>query len=71
MPQVRDDQKDLLRAFNENGVEYLVVGGHAVSHHSEPRTTKDLKHDSRSAFLDQPCFEVSISRRRIALMRDW
>ncbi len=42
MPQVWDDQKDLLRAFNDNGVEYLVVGGHAVSHHTEPRTTKDL-----------------------------
>lgn len=42
MPQVWDDQKDLLRAFNDNGVEYLVVGGHAVSHHAEPRTTKDL-----------------------------
>ncbi len=42
MPQVWDDQKDLLRAFNENGVEYLVIGGHAVSHHTEPRTTKDL-----------------------------
>ncbi len=42
MPQVWDDQNDLLRAFNENGVEYLVAGGHAVSHHTEPRTTKDL-----------------------------
>lgn len=36
------DQKDLLRAFNEHGVEYLVVGGHAVGFHSEPRGTKDL-----------------------------
>ncbi len=42
MPILWDDQKDLLHAFNANGVEYLVVGGHAVSHHSEPRTTKDL-----------------------------
>lgn len=36
------DQKDLLRAFNDHGVEYLVVGGHAVGFHSEPRGTKDL-----------------------------
>ena len=36
------DQKNLLRAFNEHGVEYLVVGGHAVGYHSEPRGTKDL-----------------------------
>ena len=41
MPILWDDQKDVLRAFNANGVEYLVVGG-AVSHHTEPRTTKDL-----------------------------
>ena len=36
------DQIDLLRAFNEHGVEYLVVGGHAVGYHSEPRGTKNL-----------------------------
>ena len=36
------DQKDLLRAFNEHGVEYLLVGGHAVGFHAEPRGTKDL-----------------------------
>jgi hypothetical protein len=36
------DQIDLLLAFNEYGVEYLIVGGHAVGYHSEPRGTKDL-----------------------------
>ncbi len=36
------DQKDLLLAFNACGVEYLVVGGHAVSEHAQPRATKDL-----------------------------
>ena len=36
------DQKELLSAFNEHGVEYLVIGGHAVSEHSQPRATKDL-----------------------------
>jgi hypothetical protein len=36
------DQKDLLLAFNKHGVDYLVIGGHAVSEHSEPRATKDL-----------------------------
>jgi hypothetical protein len=36
------DFKDLLRAFNANAVEYLIIGGHAFSVHSEPRTTKDL-----------------------------
>lgn len=36
------DQRDLLCAFNANGVEYLVVGGHAVNVHGVPRLTKDL-----------------------------
>lgn len=37
-----EDLKQLLLAFNANGVEYLVVGGYAVGIHSEPRATKDL-----------------------------
>jgi hypothetical protein len=36
------DQRDLILAFNANGVQYLVIGGHAVGAHSEPRGTKDL-----------------------------
>jgi hypothetical protein len=37
-----DNLKDLLRAFNAQSVEYLVVGGYAFGAYSEPRTTKDL-----------------------------
>ncbi len=36
------DQRDLLCAFNAEGVEYIVVGGHAVNAHGVPRLTKDL-----------------------------
>jgi predicted nucleotidyltransferase len=36
------DQKELLEKFNEHGVKYLVIGGHAVGIHAEPRGTKDL-----------------------------
>lgn len=36
------DYKDLLFAFQSHGVKYLVVGGFAVSHHSQPRFTKDI-----------------------------
>ena len=39
---MQKDLKELLLAFNEQGVEYLVVGGYAVGVHSEPRATKDL-----------------------------
>ncbi len=48
-----NDQKDILRVFNAHGVEYLIVGGHAVSRHAEPRATKDLdvfiRNDARNA----------------------
>jgi len=36
------DFRELLSAFNEHKVKYLIVSGYAVSYHSEPRTTKDL-----------------------------
>jgi predicted nucleotidyltransferase len=36
------DLKELLRAFNDHGVRYLVVGGYAFGVHAEPRATKDL-----------------------------
>jgi hypothetical protein len=34
--------EDLLRLFNANRVEYLIVGGYAVMLYTEPRYTKDL-----------------------------
>lgn len=33
--------KELLHAFNAEGVEYLVIGAHAVMFYTEPRFTKD------------------------------
>ncbi len=36
------DYKDLLSAFHAHGVKYLIVGGFAVIHHSQPRFTKDM-----------------------------
>lgn len=33
---------DLLFALNSHGARYLVVGGYAVSYHSQPRATKDM-----------------------------
>jgi hypothetical protein len=36
------DFVDLLSDLSDARAEYLVVGGHAVSFHSEPRYTKDL-----------------------------
>ena len=52
------DQKDLLSEFNANGVEYLVIGGHAVNAYGVPWMTKDLDglirptpQNSRAVFL--------------------
>ena len=37
-----EDLKELLRAFNDHAVKYVVVGGYAFGVHAEPRATKDL-----------------------------
>lgn len=39
---MNSDFSDLLNLFNQSGVEYLIVGGHAVMEFTEPRYTKDL-----------------------------
>ncbi len=36
------DFRDLLAEFNAHGVEYLVVGAHALAAHGHVRATKDL-----------------------------
>jgi hypothetical protein len=36
------DFKELLLAFNEHRVRYLIVGGYAVAVHAQPCATKDL-----------------------------
>jgi hypothetical protein len=39
---MNSDFEELLKVFNDNGVKYLIVGGHAVMLYTEPRYTKDL-----------------------------
>ena len=39
---MNSDFKELLRIFSEEEVRYLIVGGYAVIHHGQPRSTKDL-----------------------------
>jgi hypothetical protein len=39
---VNRDFRDLLAEFNVQGVEYLVVGAHALAAHGHVRATKDL-----------------------------
>ncbi|HEY6326512.1 MAG TPA: hypothetical protein VIW73_08410 [Candidatus Cybelea sp.] len=40
--ELNPDFSDLLRAFLSGGVEFLVVGAHALSVHDRARATKDL-----------------------------
>lgn len=36
------DFKEFLQCLNDDSVEYLVIGGHAVAFHGYPRATTDL-----------------------------
>jgi predicted nucleotidyltransferase len=36
------DFEELLRLLEEQGVEYMIVGGYAVAYHGYPRFTKDI-----------------------------
>jgi len=51
---VNSDFSDLLKLFNANNVEYMVIGGYALIQYAEPRYTKDLdlwiSTDSENAF---------------------
>lgn len=42
MATFNPDFRDLLAEFNAQGVEYLVVGAHALAAHGQIRATKDL-----------------------------
>jgi hypothetical protein len=39
---MNSDFKELLQGLHECEVRYLVAGGYAVIHHSQPRYTKDI-----------------------------
>lgn len=41
-PVLHDDFKDLLLAFEDAGVRYVIVGAHALAVHGIPRATGDL-----------------------------
>ena len=54
------DLKELLLAFHDHGVKYLIVGGYAFGVYAEPRATKDLdifiradEENSKAVFRDR------------------
>lgn len=58
---MNSDFKELLQAFNEHKVEYLIVGAYAVMHYTQPRYTKDLdiwiRPDSGNSFRVEKAFQ--------------
>lgn len=44
-PELPSDFVDLLAAFADAEVRYLVIGGYAVGFHDRPRATKDRDQD--------------------------
>ena len=36
------DFRDFLKSLNDHGVEYLLIGGHAVAYHGYVRPTQDM-----------------------------
>jgi len=40
--ELPEDFRDLLVELHDAGVEFVVLGGHAVAYHGHPRATKDL-----------------------------
>src|SRR5437773_4570671 len=41
-PPMNEDFLDLLRAFSDADVRFLIVGAYALAHHGRPRATGDL-----------------------------
>ncbi len=40
--ELHPDWKEFLRLLNSHGVEYLIVGAHALAFHGHPRYTADI-----------------------------
>jgi hypothetical protein len=40
--RLQKDLREFIELLNSHGVEYLVVGGHAVAYHGYPRYTGDI-----------------------------
>lgn len=57
------DLLEMLLAFDDAGVRFLIIGGHAVSLHSRPRTTKDLDVwlDPNAENVDRACSALRTS----------
>jgi hypothetical protein len=60
------DLVEMLSAFADERVRYLVIGGHAVSLHARPRTTKDLDVwlDEAAENIERACTALQETSKR-------
>ena len=58
---IQPDFEELFRLLEEQGVDYMIVGGYAVAYHGHPRFTKDI-----DVFFDAS--DVNVDRLRKALI---
>ena len=42
LAKLQADLKEFIALLNSHGVEYILVGGHAVAYHGHPRFTGDI-----------------------------
>jgi predicted nucleotidyltransferase len=42
LAKLQADLREFIALLNSHGVEYLIVGGHAVAFHGHPRFTGDI-----------------------------
>lgn len=50
-PATLDDLKLLLRALNDHGAEYMLIGGYALAAHGYLRATTDIARRSGRHFI--------------------
>jgi catalase len=63
------DFRDLIAAFNAEGVEYLIVGAHALAAHGVVRATKDLDVWTEPTAVNANAMIRCIARRSALMAR--
>ncbi len=65
------DFVEMLSALSEAGVEYLVVGAHAMAAHGVPRATDDLDAHGGAGDVSQSASPLRVARPGIVTAATW
>ena len=60
--KLQSDLREFIELLNSHGVEYLVVGGHAVAYHGYPRYTGDIDLWVRPSESNAECLMAALSQ---------